>query len=154
MSEYKEVELDLSNNEILTLALGAHEKNITLNKHINNILEKNIIKNEIKLPEDNLVKMHNLREYARECQMDYIDLENSDIDEKPLVRFSSSKKIKKLAEELKVVFVKFKFEEVLVVASDYPLDKKQIKKLEETCECKIYQLLADKDDIENYKSGE
>jgi len=36
----QEVELDLDNNTILFLALKAHEKDITLNQYINEILKK------------------------------------------------------------------------------------------------------------------
>jgi len=36
----KEVELELDDNIILKLAMEAHEKNITLNQHINNILKE------------------------------------------------------------------------------------------------------------------
>ena len=37
---YEEIDLDLPDDIILDLAMQAHEQNITLNKHINNVLSK------------------------------------------------------------------------------------------------------------------
>ena len=41
------IELELSNEELLLLAMQAHERDITLNQHINNILRQVIELNEV-----------------------------------------------------------------------------------------------------------
>ena len=44
--EYETVELDLPDEVLLDLALQAHEKNVTLNEHINQLLSEYIDKLE------------------------------------------------------------------------------------------------------------
>jgi len=137
---YEEVEVSLSMNEIATLALEAHDNRITLNQHINNKLKSFIDVEE--LPEDNLLKMSNLKKDADELGMECVDLLNTTKDENAFEVLGYNYCLGNM-----VVPFRFEDDESLTIATIGILTKKDQCYMERASNRKINILLADENDI-------
>jgi hypothetical protein len=141
---YEEVEINLSTEELANLALEAHDNRITLNQHINNKLRVFVDGFDEELPEDNLLKMSNLKKIAEELEMEFVDLRNTTKDAEAFDTLGYKYCLENM-------LIPFRFEEEdegITVASKRPLDAGEISEVSYLSNYKVNKvLLADEKDI-------